>query len=363
MSETMTTSEPSRSKGSRAAGLLVLIAALLLVPGPVCAGDEEITLVDGTVIEGRVIIETPDRIVVKTPTGKRTLKLDQVQSRTRLAPAAERFKAKAAAIKKGDADGWRSLAAWCRARRLKDEEMRCLRMLLEATPGDPAAQKRLAELEPPPEDQAKAAARAAVKRTLADTDVHLDFKRASVTTILAAVGAAAGVDIAIDKAGRADLKKRNIELRYKRDASALTVLEDLRKHAGIDYIVLDTGVVIGTRKSIRALRRSKGLAVKPKTRMTTKEARRLLASSKHTLKCTDKPLKLVIRYLKENTPLSYYFDAPKELLDAGTTFDLYEAPLGKLLKRVLEPHGLDFMLQGPLVHIAPREKIARLKGG
>ena len=179
--------------------------------------------------------------------------------------------------------------------------------------------------------------------------------------MITALSSATGVAIKIDKSAMKDLKKRRISLRYKSDHTALRCLKDITKHAKLDYFIDNERIVVGTKSSINRLRKKLGIKKKKIRVLSVEEAKKILETSKHTLRCNKKKFSSVLTYFRQSTPLKYLYEGPKENLVKLVTFDVYQRPLKTILERVFEPLGLDYMLQGNVVYIASKEKIAEIK--
>jgi hypothetical protein len=343
---------------------------LLVVCAFAGAADELITLKDGTKYRGRIIIESPTRLVLKTARGKVTLEKALIKARKKALSVKDEFDSRANKIKDDNIEGWRQLARWSQSQGLKTKAVHCYEKVLAKSPTDEEAKKAIQE-----QSKAKAKAKLVegaknaegnrgpqqIREKLEATQVHFDFGRAAITTIVTAISNAAGVQIKIDKAAMKDLKKRQVKLRYKSDSTAYRSVLDVTKHAKLDFLIDVDKVVIGTRSSINRLRKKLGIRKQKIHIITAAEARRILDSSKHTLRCSKKKFASVLAHLKKTTPVKYLYDGPKEYLENKVSFDCYQRSLRHLLERVLQPQGLDFMLQGNVVYIAPKTKIAQLR--
>lgn len=345
--------------------LLCLLPILILCAGAVFA-DELIRLKDGTEYRGQIIIESPTRIVLRTSKGKVTIDKVKIKERRKALSSAEEFQARASKIREGDVEAWRSLARWSKEQGLKEEAVDCYKKILEQRPDDEEAKKVVAaakakkvkEEESESDDEK---ARREVRETLEDTQIHFDFARAKIPTIITALSSATGVAFKIDKSAMKDLKKRRVSLRYKSDHSAYRCLTDVTKHAKLDFFIHKEGVVVGTRSSINRLRKKLGIKKKKIRVLSASEALKIMNTSKHTLRCNKKKFSSVLNYFRNATPLKYLYDGPKEHLAKQVSFDVYQRPLRSILDRVFEPLGLDFMLQGNVVYIATKEKIAEIR--
>ncbi|MDF1664031.1 MAG: hypothetical protein P1V97_19840 [Planctomycetota bacterium] len=345
--------------------VLILLPFLLML----CLSgfaDELIRLKDGTEYRGQIIIESPARIVLKTSKGKVTIEKALIKERRKALSTAEEFQARASKIREGDAEAWRGLARWSKAQGLSEEALDCYKKILEQRPDDAEAKKAVAaakaeEAKAEEAESADETARRQLKETLEDTQVHFDFARANIPTIINALASATGVAFKVDKSAMKDLKKRRVSLRYKSDHTAYRCLMDVTKHAKLDFFITKQGVVVGTRSSINRLRKKLGIKKKKIRILSASEALKVMDTSKHTLRCTKKKFSSVLTYFRRATPLKYFFDGPKEDLEKLVTFDVYQRPLRSILDKVFEPLGLDFMLQGNVVYIASKEKIAAIR--
>lgn len=349
----------------------MLRRVFILLPCLLCLclslfADELIRLKDGTEYRGQIIIESPKRVVLKTSKGKVTIDKVQIKERRKALSTAEEFQARASKIRGADVEAWRKLARWSKEHGLKEEAVDCYKKILEQRPEDDEAKKAVgaAKAEEAKAEAAESAdetARRQVKETLEDTQVHFDFARAKIPTIINALAAATGVAFKVDKSAMKDLKKRRVSLRYKSDHTAYRCLSDVTKHAKLDFFITKEGVVVGTRSSINRLRKKLGIKKKKIRILSASEALKIMNTSKHTLRCTKKKFTSVLNYFRKATPLKYLYDGPKEHLAKLVTFDVYQRPLRSILDKVLEPLGLDFMLQGNVVYIASAEKIAEIR--
>lgn len=119
----------------------LLVAALLLLAG--AARADEIRLVDGEILYGKVVEEDARGLAVETIQGKRRLKAAQVAERVPAEPPRDELARREAALAPDDADGRVALAAFAWSRRLDDDEKRLLEAALAIDPDQEQAHLRL----------------------------------------------------------------------------------------------------------------------------------------------------------------------------------------------------------------------------
>jgi hypothetical protein len=339
---------------------------LLLFFISVSVGDEIITLNDGKEYRGKIIIESPTRVVLKTAKGKVTLEKSLIKARRKSLSVEDEFRSRLSKIGAADVEGWRQLARWAKENGLKDESRDCYEKVVGLKADDEEARTALKNAKKAKEKEEEQETdvdrgRRTMREKLENVQVHFDFGRATIPTIVTAIANAAGVRIKIDKSAMKDLKKRRIKLRYKSDHTAYRSLLDVTKHSKLDFLIDTEMVVIGTASSINRLRKKLGIRKKKIRILSGVEAQKVLDTSKHTLRCSEKKFSSVLSYLRKSTPVKYLYDGPSDYLEKKVTFDVYQRPLKTILDRVLQPLELDYMLQGNVVYIAAKAKIAALK--
>lgn len=332
----------------------------------VAFAEEVFVLKDGSEYVGKLSIESPDRLVLLTPDGKVTIQRKNLKERRPGPSPIELFEDRSGKTKAEDHVAWRKLARWARDRGMETQSQFAYQKVLAAKPGDGEAKKALGadEDDGDEEENPAAAARAQLRAKLSQAPVDFDFQRESLETIFTALARAADVSVTIDKSARKEIKKRGIRLRYKARTDAMTVIEGITKSTKLDFELTADGVVIGTIRSIRSLRKKLGLKKgrKVRRRVSPEEAKELLETSKHTIQSINRPLRVVINYLKENTPLPYLYAGPPKALEKKVLFDVYQMPLAALLDRTLHPLDLDWVLQGNTVYISTKAEIERISG-
>lgn len=351
---------------ARTATLTPWLLAAILVIGqkPTARADELVILKDGTRYRGRITIESPTRLVLRVGKRKVTLDKSMIKERKTVASADTEFKQRAAKLHDEDVAEWRELGQWALDHGLKDEAKSCYEKILEVAPGDPGATKALKKLKDPPPSEEETAfdkARAELEARLKDSVVSLDFKRATVHTIMTAVTGATEIPVVIDRAASRLLKDRRTKLKFRASHSALRIINDITKHLKLDYFIGADKVTIGTRSSINKLRKKHKVKKRKAKTLTPAQAQAILKNSKHSLKCTDKPLSAVMVYLRKNTALQYLYNGPAKMLEQKVTFDAVQRTLEELLEKIFQPIGLDFVLQGNVIYIADPKEVARMK--
>lgn len=346
----------------RSAVLAFGLASLLLIIAAVAkAEDVIIELDDGTRVEGRILIESPSRLVIKTESGKVTVDVARIRSRKAAPSAKDRYLERRAAIEKSEADdpsAWRALARWCKEQGLLREEREAWEKLQALLPEDAEAKGALSAAAGEAEGGELGAG---LRARLDGCQVHFDFARASPVTILRAIGAAAEVSIKIDGGAAKELERKGIRLRYLSEHSALRALQDVTKASGLDFLITNEAVLIASPAGIAQERKKRGLDGGASRRLSGDDAARLMRSSRHTLTITDKPLSSFILYLKQNTPFKVLYRGPEAILERRISFESVEEPLADVLKRILSPLDLGYSLQGEVIFIAPKAEIEATK--
>jgi len=121
---------PSR----RALGSL-LTAVLAAAP----ASSDEIHLVGGGRVSGRVVERTATRVAIETGPGRVTLPLSRVERIVEGRSALEAFTERAADLEAGDVAGWAELAHWVEERDLLTQARFAWQRVLATDPGHPEA--------------------------------------------------------------------------------------------------------------------------------------------------------------------------------------------------------------------------------
>jgi hypothetical protein len=120
----------------------VFLVAVASGPAGRAGDDDEITLVDGQRIRGKIIEETVDKIILRTKSGLVTeFALDEVED-IKYSYSFERdFKKRFKKAKK--AEDYYKLAKWCQERRHADEALKCLKKTIEEDPNHHKARREL----------------------------------------------------------------------------------------------------------------------------------------------------------------------------------------------------------------------------
>lgn len=119
----------------------VLALALAATAGPAVA--DVVHLHGGGRIEGQVVAERPDAIVVEVSAGRLTLPRHRVAKVVLGTSALAGYRARAARLAAGDVQGWLALAAWARANDLLTQERAALEHVLEVDPANAIANRAL----------------------------------------------------------------------------------------------------------------------------------------------------------------------------------------------------------------------------
>jgi hypothetical protein len=131
---------------SRILGLAVALGVLLGLAGVLRA--DLIFLEDGRVIDGRIVQETDDEVLIETVAGV-TVRVEpwEVKRVATKDEILEEYKEKLAEIDESDADALYKLAQWCQKHGLKDEYEAEFRATLKLKPDHPEAKNELDLLE------------------------------------------------------------------------------------------------------------------------------------------------------------------------------------------------------------------------
>jgi hypothetical protein len=126
----------------RAIGPL-LTAVLAAAP----ALSDEIHLVGGGRVSGRVVERTATRVAIETGPGRVTLPLSRVERIVEGRSALETFAERAAELEAGDVAGWAELARWAEERNLLTQARLAWQRVLATDPGHPEANSALGRVQ------------------------------------------------------------------------------------------------------------------------------------------------------------------------------------------------------------------------
>ena len=121
--------------------LLILGVAAALAPG-LAAGDV-IVLKAGGRIEGEIVEERPDSIVIEVSAGRVTLPRNLIAKTTVGSSALAEFRARASRLADQDVQGWLALADWARARELVTQSREAYEHVLWIQPLNATAHQAL----------------------------------------------------------------------------------------------------------------------------------------------------------------------------------------------------------------------------
>jgi hypothetical protein len=103
------------------------------------AAADDVYLVNGRRLSGRVVDSNGHRIVIEVGPGRITLPASQVERVVSGVSAFERFEERAAKLAASDAEGWLSLGIWARDQGLATQARVAFERVLVADPGNPIA--------------------------------------------------------------------------------------------------------------------------------------------------------------------------------------------------------------------------------
>jgi hypothetical protein len=239
----------------------------------------------------------------------------------------------------------------------------CVVLVLAFT-GPLAAQEKPAEkpAEKPvakPVAPKKKVTRADVLKTLNETVVHFDFRRAPLGDIVEALGRASGIRVRIGRKARKALERRKFKMKYVADRRGDQVLSDLSKAAALDFIVTAEGAYLDVPKEIRRLRKKLGLPGKA-TRLKAADVKKMLTTKALSLAAVEQPLREVLSFLRKETGVKLVLLAD-ELSAAKVTLTATSTPLGNLLDQICATQGLAWLRQGSVIVVDVIEKIEAQK--
>ena len=118
-----------------------LVLSLLLFPG-LLAGDA-VYLKSGGRFSGRILEQTPEKVVIDFGDGTIGIPMDQVQEVVKSASPLDEFDARASKLAPGDVNGWRSLGEWAATRGLSAQARAAYKKVLAVLPDDAEAREAL----------------------------------------------------------------------------------------------------------------------------------------------------------------------------------------------------------------------------
>ncbi len=119
----------------------ILVGLLLLALAPASA--DVIHLSDGRKLEGEIVKETEDSIILKMQYGTLTIERDEIQEIERRVTPWQEYARKAALLANSDAKGHFELALWCKEKGLRKEMTAELKKVIAALPDHEEARKLL----------------------------------------------------------------------------------------------------------------------------------------------------------------------------------------------------------------------------
>jgi len=120
---------------------LMLGMAAALTPG--LAAADVIVLKAGGRIEGEVVEQRPDRVVIDVPAGRITLPRTLIEKTIVGSSSLAEFRARATRLAEGDVEGWLALADWARAHELQTQSRDAYQHVLWIQPLNAAAHQAL----------------------------------------------------------------------------------------------------------------------------------------------------------------------------------------------------------------------------
>jgi hypothetical protein len=222
-----------------------------------------------------------------------------------------------------------------------------------------AAQEPAPQPNPPAPQPAPAAKaqRDAHLKALKEATVHFDFPRARLPEVLKALEKATGVPCTIGERGAKALERRKFKLKYVADRRGDLVLTDLAKAAALDVVVTADGALFDLPKQIDKVRRRLGLP-RRSVRPQAADVAKMLDTKQLSLVSREKPLRVVLKFLREETGVPFVL-AAKDRAEDPVTFRVTGTPFRQVLDKVCQPLGLDWLRQGNVILVDTAEAIAR----
>jgi len=118
-----------------------LLLLLLLLPGLLFA--DVVYLKNGSSFSGRILEQTPEKVVIDFGDGTIGLTMDQVQQVVKSSSPLDEFDARASKLAPNDVAGWRSLGEWASMRGLPAQSRAAYKKVLAVAPDDPEAREAL----------------------------------------------------------------------------------------------------------------------------------------------------------------------------------------------------------------------------
>ena len=118
-----------------------LLLLLLLLPGLLFA--DVVYLKNGSSFSGRILEQTPEKVVIDFGDGTIGLSMDQVQQVVKSSSPLDEFDARASKLAPNDVAGWRSLGEWASMRGLPAQSRAAYKKVLAVAPDDPEAREAL----------------------------------------------------------------------------------------------------------------------------------------------------------------------------------------------------------------------------
>lgn len=191
-----------------------------------------------------------------------------------------------------------------------------------------------------------------IRAELAEIPLHLEFTRARVEDILTALSRATNVGVKLEAEARRGLEKRRFRMNYRcTDRPAHMVLDDIARHAALDYILEADRVLISTTARIRRLRRERGMGSSPR-RLSSEHIQKMLDTQRVDLRIEDQPLRALVRHLEEKIGIPVVVDSQVNQMTTMSERG-HDELLGVFLQRVLATQGLRYSVQGGTLLITP----------
>jgi len=121
--------------------VLILAMATALAPGLALA--DVVFVKGGGRIEGEVVEQGPDRVVIEVSAGRVTLPRARIERMVLGSSSLAEFRARAARLAAGDVEGWLALAAWARDHELVTQSRGAYERVLSLDPANAAAHQAL----------------------------------------------------------------------------------------------------------------------------------------------------------------------------------------------------------------------------
>jgi len=119
----------------------LLLVTALSIGAP--AGADEVLLVGGGRVRGRVVEQTPDQIVVEVGPGRVSLPASRVVAVKSGVTALDQYRERAARLSPGDAEAWLSLGLWAKDQGLYTQARDAFEKVVTVQPANPVANAAL----------------------------------------------------------------------------------------------------------------------------------------------------------------------------------------------------------------------------